>query len=103
MWDEEQLCIFLLLFLFQLERAKDRQRHTKEATQRRCADRGGQIGLRGCGFLFTHDLTYLLSVSGGKGGVAKSKAWLRMGVLMDQTTHGGWSGVMCTCSTKCSA
>lgn len=30
-----------LLFLFQLERAKDRRRHN-EATQRRCADRGGR-------------------------------------------------------------
>lgn len=37
----KQLC-HCILFLFQLERARDRQRHN-EATQRRCADRGGQF------------------------------------------------------------
>lgn len=45
----KQLC-HSVLFLFQLERAKDRQRHN-EATQRRCADRSGQFLRPACPFL----------------------------------------------------
>lgn len=45
----KQLC-HSVLFLFQLERAEDRQRHS-EATQRRCADRSGQFLRPACLFL----------------------------------------------------